>query len=89
LLHAGPAWVWAYTPNLNQYYYSITGPGLQGAGKGLPNFGQSSILGRKKEEAPAMEAVYLNLAQKSGLPLASEDSALKEAALEAGLTFFV
>ena len=37
----------------------------------------------------AYDATYLNLAQKSGLPLASKDSALKEAALKAGLTLFV
>ena len=37
----------------------------------------------------AYDAVYLNLAQKTGLPLASKDSALKVAALEAGLTLFL
>ena len=36
----------------------------------------------------AYDAAYLNLAQKTGLPLASKDSALKEAALKAGLTLF-
>jgi predicted nucleic acid-binding protein len=36
----------------------------------------------------AYDAAYLNLVQKSGLPLASKDSALKEAVLMAGLTLF-
>lgn len=37
----------------------------------------------------AYDAVYLNLAQKTGLPLATKDSALKYATLEAGLTLFL
>ena len=37
----------------------------------------------------AYDAVYLNLANKSGLPLASKDSALKNATVEAGLTLFL